>query len=132
MYLELFLTCSTEGQKGLGVLFDQGLSVTGQRQPVQNQGQEIVGNHSSQVPLELPQDQHLPILEVREEGGGEWLKRTVKQKSHGKGSPSNLNVRTPVLLLGLRTGAVERGVQGREELGTFALSIYSLTRCQTM
>lgn len=63
------ITCSTEGQKGLSVLFDQGLSVTGQREPVQDQGQEVVGNHSSQVPLELPQDQHLPVLEVGEEGG---------------------------------------------------------------
>lgn len=62
-------TCSTEGQKGLGVLFDQGLSVTGQSEPVENQSQEIMGNHSGQVPLELPQDQHLPILEVEEEGG---------------------------------------------------------------
>lgn len=51
------------------MLLDQGLSVTGQREPVQNQGQEIMGNHGSQVPLELPQDQHLPVLEVGEEGG---------------------------------------------------------------
>ena len=62
-------TCSTEGQKGLGVLLDQGLSVAGQRKPVQNQGQEIMGNHCGQVPLELPQDQHLPILEGEEESG---------------------------------------------------------------
>lgn len=64
-----FITCSTEGQKRLSVLFDQGLSVTGQREPVQDQGQEVMGNHSSQVPLELPQDQHLPVLESGEEGG---------------------------------------------------------------
>lgn len=51
------------------MLFDQGLSVTGQSEPVENQSQEIMGNHSGQVPLELPQDQHLPILEVEEEGG---------------------------------------------------------------
>lgn len=36
----------------------------GERKPVQNQGQEIMGNHSSQVPLQFPQDQHLPVLEV--------------------------------------------------------------------
>lgn len=63
------LTCSTQGQKGLGMLFDQGLSVMGQREPVQNQGQEIMGNHSSQIPLELPEDQNLPVLEMGEEGG---------------------------------------------------------------
>ena len=51
------------------MLLDQGLSVAGQREPVQTQGQEIVGNHCGQVPLELPQDQHLPILEAEEEGG---------------------------------------------------------------
>lgn len=51
------------------MFFDQGLSVLGQREPVQNQSQEIMGNHSCQVPLELPQDQHLPVLEVGKEGG---------------------------------------------------------------
>lgn len=51
------------------MLFDQGLSVMGQREPVQNQGQEIMGNHSSQIPLELPEDQNLPVLEMGEEGG---------------------------------------------------------------
>lgn len=49
----------------------------------------------------------------------------MKQTSHGEGSPSNMNVKTPVLLLCLRIGTVVWGVQGREELGTFALSIYS-------
>lgn len=56
--------CGTEGQKGLGMFFDQGLSVLGQREPVQNQSQEIMGNHSCQVPLELPQDQHLPVPQL--------------------------------------------------------------------
>lgn len=51
------------------MFFDQGLPVTGQREPVQNEGQEIMGNHSSQVPLELPQDQHLPVLVFGKEGG---------------------------------------------------------------
>lgn len=55
--------------KRSGRASDQGLSVAGQREPVQNQGQEIVGNHCGQVPLELPQDQHLLILEAEEEGG---------------------------------------------------------------
>lgn len=36
---------------------------------MQNQGQEVMCNYSSQVPLELPQDQHLPFLGVRKEGG---------------------------------------------------------------
>lgn len=48
------------------MLFDQGLPVTGQREAVQNQGQEVMGNHSSEIPLELSQDQHLPFLGVRE------------------------------------------------------------------
>lgn len=73
-----FITCSAEGQKGLSVLFDQGLPVTGQREPVQDQGQEVMGDHSSQVPLELPQDQHLPVLERGEEGGAGDYRRQGK------------------------------------------------------
>jgi hypothetical protein len=57
------------------MLFDQSLPVTGQRQAVQNQGQEVVRNHGSQVPLELPQDQHLPLLGVRE---GTWSQQSAE------------------------------------------------------
>lgn len=112
------------------MLFDQGLSVTGQREPVQNQGQEIMGNHGSQVPLELPQDQHLPVLEVGEEGGVSGLRW---EGGKAEGSPSNLKVKTPVLLLGLETGPVQWGNLGQRKAGTFALSIYSsVTRCQSI